>query len=249
MTGLNCVIKSKTNNNVWQVRWGDKKGGYGEHYWDLNHHGPSNDHGDNYDNDDGSYHEPNDPYDEPSDHSPTYGDEYDAEKASYEDTNRNKRAYPKVKVERKAENYDSQPYSKSNREVLETAATRHVDIHQEKLKPTTVGVQQKQKRHPHKQQDEKEKHQVVLVVNHRDDNNDQNNQDNQYQGLPPKASQYVSYENGAGVRQHQEEFTPEEAEATAAASVPRLFLEPSTGHVVDRATGQAYVLQPIRINK
>lgn len=53
---------------------------------------------------------------------------------------------------------------------------------------------------------------------------------------PPK---YVPYEGGAGVRQHQQ------PEVSAASTVPRLFLEPSTGHVVDRATGQAYVLQPI----
>lgn len=26
-----------------QVRWGDKNGGYGEHYWDLNHAGHAND--------------------------------------------------------------------------------------------------------------------------------------------------------------------------------------------------------------
>lgn len=50
---------------------------------------------------------------------------------------------------------------------------------------------------------------------------------------------FVPYEGGAGVRQHQQ------PEVSAATTVPRLFLEPSTGHVVDRATGQAYVLQPI----
>lgn len=50
---------------------------------------------------------------------------------------------------------------------------------------------------------------------------------------------FVPYEGGSGVRQHQQ------PDVSAAATVPRLFLEPSTGRVVDRATGQAYVLQPV----
>ena len=35
-----------------QVRWGDKKGGYGEHYWEYNH-GPSYKHHDGYGKDHG----------------------------------------------------------------------------------------------------------------------------------------------------------------------------------------------------
>jgi hypothetical protein len=27
------------NDDEFQVRWGDKHGGYGEHYWDYNHAG------------------------------------------------------------------------------------------------------------------------------------------------------------------------------------------------------------------
>jgi hypothetical protein len=27
------------NGDEFQVRWGDKHGGYGEHYWDYNHAG------------------------------------------------------------------------------------------------------------------------------------------------------------------------------------------------------------------
>jgi hypothetical protein len=29
----------KQNGDEFQVRWGDKHGGYGEHYWDYNHAG------------------------------------------------------------------------------------------------------------------------------------------------------------------------------------------------------------------
>ncbi len=28
-----------------QVKWGDKKAGYGEHYWDYNHAGHGHEHG------------------------------------------------------------------------------------------------------------------------------------------------------------------------------------------------------------
>ncbi|KOB77307.1 Uncharacterized protein OBRU01_04099 [Operophtera brumata] len=232
---------------LYQVRWGDKKGGYGEHYWDLNHAGHNNDHGnDGYDNsDDGSYHEEaNDPYDEPSQNSPTYGhEEYDPEKASYEETSRNKRAHPKVKVERKTvESYEEkeQPqHKRKNIEKLQAAASHNVDTSHEDQTPSVVGLKHKQKRQPYTHQGEetKEKQQVVLVVNHK--NKDQDNQGSQYVQRRPEPTHYVPYESGAGVRQHHQD------EATAAASVPRLFLEPSTGHVVDRATGQAYVLQPI----
>lgn len=55
-------------------------------------------------------------------------------------------------------------------------------------------------------------------------------------------TQYVPYESGAGVRQYQ---SPEVKEV---ATVPRLFLEAATGRVVDRATGQAYILQPVALN-
>lgn len=89
----------------------------------------------------------------------------------------------------------------------------------------------------------KEKKQVVLVLSHKDKDTDKQIKEQQSQFEPKRqrhSNHFVPYEHGAGVREHQH------PEATVAASVPRLFLEPSTGHVVDRATGQAYVLQPIR---
>lgn len=148
-----------------------------------------------------------------------------------------------MKVERKTvESYEEteQPQLKrKNIEKLQTAATDNVETVHENLNPPAVGLKLKQKRHPYKHQDEetKEKQQVVLVVNHKDKEAD--NLGSQYILRRPEPTHYVPYESGAGVRQHHQD------EATAAASVPRLFLEPSTGHVVDRATGQAYVLQPI----
>lgn len=271
-----------------QVRWGDKKGGYGEHYWDLNHAGHAGNHGDDgYDGDDGSYHESsnNDPYDEPSDHSLSYGtDDYDPEKSSYEESGRAKRAHPKIKVEKKhhkqSDSYDEEPKTqkqkRKNREELEAAATHQdeeyaedeEDESYEKPKPKRQHNKKHEENQQHKKQEEnqqqpKEKNQFVLVVSHKDDAEKPKQQYQpqfsprqqqlpqylpQQQQLPqylskPELPQYVPYEGGAGVRQHQQ------PDVSAAATTPRLFLEPSTGHVVDRATGQAYVLQPIAAPK
>jgi hypothetical protein len=33
------ALLSVIDNREFQVRWGDKHGGYGEHYWDYNHAG------------------------------------------------------------------------------------------------------------------------------------------------------------------------------------------------------------------
>lgn len=116
-------------------------------------------------------------------------------------------------------------------------------------------IYKKPKRQHHRQSEEEEeeepkpkeaKNQVVLVVKEKDRSKQQQaEQDQTLQSAYPNNqayTQYVPYEGGAGVRQHHQ------PEVAAAASVPRLFLEPSTGHIVDSATGQAYVLQPIAVN-
>lgn len=232
------------------MRWGDKKGGYGEHYWDLNHAGHGNDHGDdsyNDHSDDGSYHHDDNSdhgYDGSSDHSPSYGDDYDPEKASYEESGRAKRAHPKIKTERRAQREDHQEVLKSkgrrNKEELHEAPSHKVEQYSDEEDASSEEVYKKPKRSHHRQshdedvQQKETKNQVVLVVKEKDGNQHENSRQN-YQDF----SQFVPYEGGAGVRQHRH------PETTAAASAPRLFLEPTTGHVVDRATGQAYVLQPI----
>ncbi|CAH0699743.1 unnamed protein product [Spodoptera exigua] len=290
----------KNHRDMGKVRWGDKKGGYGEHYWDLNHAGNADNIGD--DGDDGSYRESHndDPYDEPSNNAPTYGEEeYDPERSSYEETGRAKRAHPKVERSRKSErkhpksiqsesSEESAPRKQNNRErnnnnrEQEAAETSHEekfeDDDDEEEEEEAYEKPKPKRQHYRKKDDDakpKEKNQVVLVVNHKDDEDQQQNQFaptnqpdhssylNQQQPdlthylpqtqqlpqyltqAPPAPKQhlepprFVPYEGGAGVRQHHQ------SDVTAASTVPRLFLEPSTGHVVDRATGQAYVLQPI----
>ncbi|XP_028171541.1 legumin B isoform X1 [Ostrinia furnacalis] len=243
----------KNHRDMGKVRWGDKKGGYGEHYWDLNHAGHGNDHGDdgNDHSDDGSYH-----HDDHSDHgydgshenSPSYGDEYDPEKSSYEESGRAKRAHPKIKVERHSHrdnNENPKPKSRKNNEQLQEEPSHkveNVNYSDEDDQPEEeVYKKPKRSHHRHTYDEDEErpqqketKNQVVLVVKEKDGNN-QDNTHQKYQDF----SQFVPYEGGAGVRQHHH------PETVAAASVPRLFWEPTTGHVVDRATGQAYVLQPI----
>ncbi|XP_022816460.1 RNA polymerase II degradation factor 1 isoform X2 [Spodoptera litura] len=280
-----------------KVRWGDKKGGYGEHYWDLNHAGNADNIGD--DGDDGSYRDSHndDPYDEPSNNAPTYGEEeYDPERSSYEETGRAKRAHPKVDRARKSErkhpkSYQSEsteepaPKKQNNRErnnnnrEQEAAETSHEEEFEDEEEEEKTYEKPKPKRQQYRKKEDdnkqKEKNQIVLVVSHKDDEDQQQNQFvpttqpdhslylnqqqpdlTQYLPQPQQLPQYlpqapqvpkqhlepphfVPYEGGAGVRQHHQ------PDVTAASTVPRLFLEPSTGHVVDRATGQAYVLQPI----
>ncbi|CAB3243747.1 unnamed protein product [Arctia plantaginis] len=278
----------KNHRDMGKVRWGDKKGGYGEHYWDLNHAGHSGDNGnDGYDSHDSPYHDSSnsDPYDEPSENSPQYGpDDYDSEKSSYEESGRAKRAHPKIKVDRKhhkeSETYEetSKPskQKRKNKEELQAAAVESEEEYSEDTEEEeeeTDDTYEKPKRHHRRKHDEnqhqtnhkqpKEKKQFVLVVSQKDDSEKQkqhleqpqfsSKQSEPSQYVPKKQSdisqyapqyqpehpQYVPYENGAGIRQYQQ------PEISAASTVPRLFLEPSTGHVVDRATGQAYVLQPI----
>ncbi|CAG9785281.1 unnamed protein product [Diatraea saccharalis] len=260
----------KNHRDMGKVRWGDKKGGYGEHYWDLNHAGHAGNHGgDDYSgnnhSDDGSYHDhddssPSTNYEGPSDHS--YGtDDYDPEKSSYEENGRAKRAYPKIKAERtqkiqqqdedEQEEEEVRPRNRKHKQQQEIAHDEDSDSEDEENEHEEVEekVYKKSKRPQHRQkQDNVEdnpetppkepKKKVVLVVQEKE-----NQVKNQYVPSVPTRqldyTKYVPYEGGAGVRQHHH------PEVVAAASVPRLFLEPTTGHVVDRATGQAYVLQPI----
>ncbi|CAH1644128.1 unnamed protein product [Spodoptera littoralis] len=214
-----------------KVRWGDKKGGYGEHYWDLNHAGNADNIGD--DGDDGSYRDSHndDPYDEPSNNAPTYGEEeYDPERSSYEETGRAKRAHPKRTAPKKQNNRER---NNNNRE-QEAAETSHEEEFEDEEEEEKTYEKPKPKRQQYRKKEDdnkqKEKNQIVLVYL------PQAPQVPKQHLEPPH---FVPYEGGAGVRQHHQ------PDVTAASTVPRLFLEPSTGHVVDRATGQAYVLQPI----
>ncbi|XP_053602850.1 uncharacterized protein LOC128670862 isoform X2 [Plodia interpunctella] len=236
-----------------KVRWGDKKGGYGEHYWDLNHAGNSGNHGDdgyNSDSDDGSYHpreSPNDHYDDgPSDHSSYSNDDYDPEKSSYEENGRAKRAHPRARLERKSQKEKENEESDQRRnlrkqngkkaEQLEAAPSHKVEDYSDEEEPEIykkVPKKRQQYRQKEDYQPQEDKNQVVLVVKEKDDVSEPK----QYAEPQPEVNHYVNYEGGAGVRQHQQ---PE-----ASASAPRLFLEHSTGRVVDRSTGQAYILQPI----
>ncbi|KAJ0180075.1 hypothetical protein K1T71_004666 [Dendrolimus kikuchii] len=238
----------KNHRDMGKVRWGDKKGGYGEHYWDLNHAGHAGNHGndDGYD-EDGSYHQDNsnEPYEGHNNHNPIYGtDEYDSEKTSrYDETGRAKRAHPRIKPERR--NLQAEESKQKRKEVLQTAATHQAEYSEEDEN------ENQKKKNPKRQQyrkdeneeeynkPEKERNQVVLVVTKKDDAEKQSTEFTQQK--QPDMNTYVPYEGGAGVRHHQQ------PEASAANTIPRLFLEPSTGHVVDRATGQAYILQPVNI--
>ncbi|CAG5058650.1 unnamed protein product [Parnassius apollo] len=241
-----------------KVRWGDKKGGYGEHYWDLNHAGHTGNHGDDgYDNSgDGAYHEEedNDSYDEPSDHSPNYQtNNYNPEAAMYEENGRTKRAHTRPKAQRKEiEEQTRRPQKQTKKsEHLQLPDSDSADKHEtedrdhkqayEKYSNQNVPLPSKQEQYSQKEFDQpREKNQMVLVVGHKE--RETQDKDSHLASRQLETSHYVPYEDGSGIRQH---YHPELAAANTA---PRLFLETSTGHVVDRTTGQAYVLQPILRN-
>ncbi|CAK1603911.1 unnamed protein product [Parnassius mnemosyne] len=246
----------KNHRDMGKVRWGDKKGGYGEHYWDLNHAGHTGNHGDDgYDNsDDGAYYEEedNDSYDEPSDHSPNYQKKnYSPESVKYEENGRAKRAHTRSKVQRKEIEEQTQGPQRQikNREHL--PAPHSVDKYEteykdskkayEKYSKQNVPQPSQQEQYSQKEFDQpREKNQIVLVVGHKE--RETQDTDSHLAPRQLETSHYVPYEDGSGIRQHNR------PELTAAATSPRLFLEPSTGHVVDRTTGQAYFLQPILRN-
>ncbi|XP_041976519.1 uncharacterized protein LOC121731229 [Aricia agestis] len=243
----------ENHRDMGKVRWGDKKGGYGEHYWDLNHAGNAHNHGDDGYDDDGSYHEDHDAYDEPSEQSPNYdteytpdeytADKYTEEENTLEENNRAKRAHTRqLEAQRQERMYEEQPKPAQQEKYDEPKerrprrksrkSRRQYKVNEEYTekevttqKPIIVDQEEDSKIK------EKEKNDVVLVINHRDEVTTTTT-------TTTAAPRYVPYESGAGVRRYQE--------ATAAASVPRLFLEASTGRIVDRTTGQAYVLQPVQ---
>ncbi|CAH0727943.1 unnamed protein product, partial [Brenthis ino] len=237
----------KNHRDMGKVRWGDKNGGYGEHYWDLNHAGHAGNHDSYDDSDDGSYHEdPNETYNgsDENDQSQNYETvEYNPEITShYEEGERKKRAHGKIKTttprsdeiqeeqQKKPQNKgDFKPKIKmedSDDEISEIPVNRRKVKPKRRLKERNLsGLDDIQL--------DREKNNVVLVINQRDKEEEQPVK----QQTEPKT--FVPYDGGAEVRQH---IRPEIA---TAAPVPRLFLEPSTGHVVDRTTGQAYFLQPV----
>lgn len=266
------------------MRWGDKQGGYGEHYWDLNHagHGGNRDidDDDSYRSDESSYDSPypsndnsysvndgnnEDTYDEPSEQSPKYSDYNPESTQNFEETNRAKRAHPKVKTDKQLTEESSREPQRfrqfkepivaaSDDEHVETTTTNveQVETTDKPLKKRSKLRQAKPPKDEYEEADQddlKTKSSNTQAQTQNPNIQPQNNQysnvqeqSNQY-GRLMEQTQYVPYESGAGVRQYQ---SPELKEI---ATVPRLFLEAATGHVVDRATGQAYVLQPVAINK
>lgn len=269
------------------MRWGDKQGGYGEHYWDLNHAGHAgnhdNDEDDSYRSNESSYKSNDEPpyksnddsysihdtdnedtYDEPSEQSSKYTG-YDPDNAqNLEEANRAKRAHPRLKTERQqAEGSSRKPqrYSKikeptlaaSNVEPVETTARNVEQVETTDKRSRKRGKWRQAKPlndeyHESDQEDLKTKSSNTQVQTENPNAQPQSSQyandqgqSNQYR-RPVDQTQYVPYESGAGVRQYQ---SPELKDAT---TVPRLFLEAATGHVIDRATGQAYILQPVAVN-
>ncbi|OWR47048.1 hypothetical protein KGM_211399 [Danaus plexippus plexippus] len=221
----------KNHRDMGKVRWGDKNGGYGEHYWDLNHAGYTDNHGDEYNGDDGSYHEePSDAYNGPDDTGSYDSESYSDDVPQYEETGRIKRAHSKTseQSEDEIEPTTKSPKIKSER-IIEEEGTTEVQKSNKK---------QKEHRYERPQQ-EKEKNHFVLVVNEKETEEEQSDRTRQTKQQQSEPKRFVKYEDGAGVRQHTN------PEALASASAPRLFLETQTGHIVDRMTGQAYVLQPV----
>lgn len=279
------------------MRWGDKQGGYGEHYWDLNHAGHAGNHGNNedddgsYKSDESSYDSPyrsddsspyrsdgsspfqsddsspfrsddnsyrvrdtdsDDTYDEPSEQSPKYT-EYDSEKAQkLEEANRAKRAHPRLKAV--SEHTEESPRKPQKFRIVTEATVaasnvNPVETTEEPFKKLAKLRQPVKEDYQESGQDDLKAKSTTQVHTQHPSVQPQNTQysinvqeqSSQYR-RPLDQTQYVPYESGAGVRQYQS------PELSAAASVPRLFVEPGTGHVVDRATGQAYILQPVAIN-
>ncbi|XP_050342328.1 uncharacterized protein LOC126768346 [Nymphalis io] len=235
----------KNHRDMGKVRWGDKKGGYGEHYWDLNHAGHVGNHGndDGYDSDgdDGSYHEdPQDTNNESNEKYQNYEiDEYnpDDNKNNYEESGRAKRAHGKIKSHQKGD--DEQERLPKEKLQINDKEKREENVNEEEVTNRPFKIKPKRRlrqQHDTKVPQNKEKNNVVLVIKHKE---------NDEQVEFPKSSEpkhFVPYEGGAGVRQ------PVPPELVTSASIPRLFLDQSTGYVIDRTTGQAFMLQPIPRN-
>ncbi|XP_026486288.2 uncharacterized protein LOC113393550 isoform X1 [Vanessa tameamea] len=239
----------KNHRDMGKVRWGDKKGGYGEHYWDLNHAGHVENHGndDGYDSesDDGSYHEdPQDTNNESHEQSQHYKiDEYnpDDTKNNYEENGRAKRAHGKIKSHQNDHDKVDNEQKRLPKETIQVNDEEKLEENVNEEEVTNRPFKIKPKRRLRQQYvteapQNKEKNNIVLVIKHK-----QNDEKVDF----PKQSEpkhFVPNEGGAGIRQ------PVPPELVASASIPRLFLDQSTGYVIDRTTGQAFMLQPIPRN-
>lgn len=266
------------------MRWGDKQGGYGEHYWDLNHAGHAGNHNneedDSYRSDESPYSSPyqsnddsynvhdtndEDTYDDSSDQSPKYTEYTPESTKNFDETNRAKRAHSRLKTEKQQRSTESprkpQRFHKikepavaaSNVQAADTTAANveQVETTDRPFRRRSKLRQAKPPKDEYQESDqddlkakssntEVQTQKPTVQVQSSQYSNVQE-QSNQYR-RPLEQTQYVPYESGAGVRQYQ---SPKSNEA---ATIPRLFLEAATGHVVDRATGQAYILQPVAVN-
>lgn len=273
------------------MRWGDKKGGYGEHYWDLNHAGSgvNNQQTKPGDDDDGSYdaakYETPDTFDEPSepapaleiDDTPSYNaglSNYDAEKASYspfDENGRRKRHHIHHKVKsnkRHADDYEGKS-KKRHADVSDeeedgeekSEPKNHKNKYEELESDTKEYKNHKNKFEELSDEDEEEEPQIKPIKKVKKNKKIKDNRNEpseisstktkfesaveslgstpQYYTPPTVQTHFVPYVQGGGLRQPYQTLSPG----------PRLVLEPSTGHVVDRETGQAYVLQLIYTSK
>lgn len=163
-----------------------------------------------------------------------------------EDGNRNKRAHQRLRGEKKGlKNPDNETpaevSTRRNKEQIQTAYTHNVEKVSEQIKENQPERRLKSKRPHHIRRHVDERKDNVEKYNQHETDKQQSESGQRNTRHYNDQLKYVPYEQGSGVREHKN------SEVTAAASVPRLFWEPSTGHVVDRNTGQAYVLQPITI--
>ncbi|XP_045764402.1 uncharacterized protein LOC123866766 [Maniola jurtina] len=112
-----------------KVRWGDKKGGYGEHYWDLNHAGHAgNQEEDEYYDDD--YNEELQDYPDTEEKADNEREEYYPDASEYERSARPKRENSKTEVllQRGERNYEEKQWPKLKRANTESTQTERHDI-------------------------------------------------------------------------------------------------------------------------
>ncbi|XP_045487625.1 uncharacterized protein LOC110991972 isoform X2 [Pieris rapae] len=199
-----------------KVRWGDKKGGYGEHYWDLNHAGHNNDH------DDGEYHADDDSYDESSEQSSNYED---IQKDTNEETERRKRAHTNSSKEHRTISHDENKERTQKKQKILQEPSKRV------------------------------KNDIVLIVNERDRAVrepktflEPPNQDLELRQNPGSIRQPSDLRQNPGSDRKPSDLRQNPGLVLQPSSQPRLYFEPTTGHVIDRGTGQAFFLQPIVVN-
>lgn len=216
-----------------QVRWGDTNGAYGEHYWDLNHAGhtgnqENQEHDDDNDYDDGPDHEELQDYSETIVPSNKYeGEEYDPKASLYKISARPKRENSKREIQywKGERNYEREQKSRNTEKIKNKRHLKnHADFETEK---TNQDVKHRHSREVHDEVNHKSRqvNNIKLITDQKDNNED---------AVKAGIEGFVNYENGA-LRLYKRQIP----------AVPRLFLESSTGHVINSATGQAYVLQPV----